>query len=346
MVALDLCLAAEAFFAAAHSCTPLGQSSGFSGSALARIETAGERWRLRRWPAETTPETLQFIHTVLRHSRARGFLGVPRLAATAAGETVVYRDGRCFDAQAWVAGAPLTIPADITAMTPNRVCPLAPEQLATMATGVAGLHRSTSDLSPPPSSRRPSLAQRLAAVAQAFDRQRVAIEAWAYAEPDGVLRQLAEAWLSVLPEAISRAAAIPAAMAVPPDATCAAVHGDLWGPHVFFDGPSFTGFVDFESLVWDAPAIDLAQVILHFNGWKERALVLDAYTAYRPLTTLDHQLLPAAAVLDLADEGLWALGTLAAAAGQLPHRDGHIANLRALFASLHALTEPHHALSS
>jgi Ser/Thr protein kinase RdoA (MazF antagonist) len=316
-------------------------SSGFSGSALARVEAASERWCLRRWPAETNPETLQFIHTVLHHSRARGFLGVPRLAVTATGETVVCRDGTCFDAQEWIAGAPLARSADVPAMTPNRVCPLAPERLAEVAIGLADLHRSTSDLSPPPDARRPPLAQRLADVAQILDRQRAAIEAWAHAESDGDLQRLVEEWLSGLPGALSRAAAIPVAMAVPPDATCAAVHGDLWAPHVFFDGPSFTGFVDFESLAWDAPAIDLAQLILHFNGWQERATVLDAYAAARPLTTTDHQLLPAAAVLDLAGEGLWSLGALAAAAGRPPHRDRHITNLRALLASLHGLTEPY-----
>ena len=116
------------------------------------------------------------------------------------------------------------------------------------------------------------------------------------------------------------------------------MHGDLWAPHVFFDGSSFTGFVDFESLAWDAPALDLAQVILHFNGWEDRAIVLEAYAAHRPLTAIDHQLLPAAAVLDLAGEGLWSLGTLAEGAGQPPHRDRHIANLRALLTSLQALT--------
>jgi hypothetical protein len=39
MVARDLCLAAGSFFAEPHTCTPLGMSSGFSGSAFARVET-------------------------------------------------------------------------------------------------------------------------------------------------------------------------------------------------------------------------------------------------------------------------------------------------------------------
>src|SRR3954451_421849 len=107
---------------------------------------------------------------------------------------------------------------------------------------------------------------------------------------------------------------MPVAKAVPPDATCAAIPGDLWAPHVFFDGPFFNGFVAFE--------------------------------APRPLTTTDHQLLPAAAVLDLAGEGLWSLGALAAAAGRPAHRHRHITTLRALLATGPASGEPHNALPS
>jgi Ser/Thr protein kinase RdoA (MazF antagonist) len=338
MIDQDLCWAAGTFFAGPYTCTPLGASSGFSGSTFARVDATGGAWCLRRWPAATDAATLRFIHTVLRHSRDRGYFGVPRLATTATGETIVCRDGSCFDAQEWVAGAALATPEKVAGPVPNPVCPLAPERLVQLAAALAGFHRSTSDLAPSPEARRPSFAHRLAEAGRELDRQRVAIDAWARAEPDGDVRDLTWAWLSLLPEAISGAAAAPAVNGIPPDAACAAVHGDLWAPHVFFNGPSFSGFVDFESLAWESPAVDLAQVILHFNGWVERAAVLDAYADWRPLTATDEALLPAAAVLDLAGEGLWSLEALAAAAGWPPHRHSHIANLRTLLASLHALS--------
>jgi Ser/Thr protein kinase RdoA (MazF antagonist) len=268
----DLRRAAAAFFSGPYSCTLLGTSSGFSGSTFARVETNDGAWCLRRWPLETAPATLSLVHAVLRHSRSRGFRGVPCVAATAAGETVVSLDDFSFDAQEWVAGAALTASTSGASPVPNPVCPLSSETLVQVAVALADFHRSTSDLSPPP------------------------------------------------------------------EGTGAFVHGDLWAPRVFFSEASFTGFIDFESLAWDAPSVDLAQLILHFNDWDERAAVLEAYGDHRALTATDHALLPAAAVLDLAGEGLWSLGFLAAAAGQPPHRDRHIGNLRELFPSLNALS--------
>jgi Ser/Thr protein kinase RdoA (MazF antagonist) len=326
MIDQDLRRAAAAFFSGPYSCTLLGTSSGFSGSTFARVETNDGPWCLRRWPLETAPATLSCIHAVLRHSRSRGFRGVPRVAATAAGETVVCLDDFSFDAQEWVTGAALAASTSGASPVPNSVFPLSPESLVQVAAALADFHRSTSDLSPPPIARRPSLAQRLTAVGHDLERQRLAIEAWAGAEPGDELRELA------------RAAALPAASANLSEGTGAFVHGDLWAPHVFFSEASFSGFIDFESLAWDAPAVDLAQLILHFNGWDERAAVLEAYGDHRALTATDHALLPAAAVLDLAGEGIWSLGILAVATGQPPHRDRHIANLRALFPSLYALS--------
>jgi Ser/Thr protein kinase RdoA (MazF antagonist) len=314
----DLRAAAGAFFAVPYTCIPLGASSGFSGSAFARVETKDGTWCLRRWPAEIVPATLSFMHTVLRHNRSRGFSGVPGVAETATGETVACLGDIAFDAQEWISGASLAPTADEALPVPNPVCQLLPEQLVQVATALADFHGSTSDLSPPPSARRPSLATRIATMGRALERQRVTIEAWLDVEPSDELRDLAHAWLRLMPSAIEHAIAGSAPLAPLPVAGVA-VHGDLWAPHVFFAGPSFSGFVDFESLAWDASAVDLAQLILHFNGWDERAAVLDAYSDHRPLTTTDHALLPAAA-------------------GRPPHRDRHIANLRALFPSFHTIS--------
>jgi Ser/Thr protein kinase RdoA (MazF antagonist) len=332
-----LYLAAEAFFAAPYTCIFLGASSGFSGSAFARVEAKNGTWCLRRWPLGTAPATLSFIHAGLLHSRSRGFRGVPRVAATATGETVVHLDNIAFDAQEWVTGASLAPAIGEESPVPNPVCPLSPEHLVQLAAALADFHQSTSDLSPPPSARRPSLAERLTVMGHELERQQVTLEAWIRIEPSDALRELARAWLTLLPDAIARAIARSAPHATLPEAAGAVIHGDLWAPHVFFAGASFSGFVDFESLAWDAPAVDLAQLILHFNGWDERAAVLNVYGDHRALTATEHALLPAAAVLDLAGEGLWSLGILAAAAGRPPHRDRHVANLQALFHSLHAL---------
>jgi Ser/Thr protein kinase RdoA (MazF antagonist) len=340
MADLDRCGIAETFFPCPHACTVIGASSGFSGSMLARVEAMGGTWCLRRWPPGTDPTGLAFVHAALGHSRARGFRGVPRLAATATGATAVLWNGAWFDAQEWVAGIPLATSAD-GGPAPNPVYRLQPGRLRALSIGLAEFHRSTGDFLPPPTARRSPLAERLVEAGRELGHQRIAIEAWLRAEPDGGLRELAREWLSLLPGAVARAAELPAAATAPPDSACAVVHGDLWAPHVFFGGEAFTGFVDVEGLSWDTPAIDLAQVVLHFNGWEERAVVLAAYAGLRPLTAGDEALLPAAAMLDLAGEGVWSLGTLAAAHGQPAHRDRHVTNLQTLLASLHGLSASH-----
>jgi Ser/Thr protein kinase RdoA (MazF antagonist) len=42
-------------------------------------------------------------------------------------------------------------------------------------------------------------------------------------------------------------------------------HGDLWPAHVYFSNGAFRGFVDFGALTFTTPALDLAQLILHFG---------------------------------------------------------------------------------
>jgi Ser/Thr protein kinase RdoA (MazF antagonist) len=113
-------------------------------------------------------------------------------------------------------------------------------------------------------------------------------------------------------------------------------HGDLWAPHVHFDGPAFAGLVDFEGLHFGSPAFDLAQLILHFNGWSSRDAVLEAYEGIRPLREEDLSVLPILAAVDLASEGIWSLGRLYGEKGHLAPVESraHEANLDALLGSL------------
>ena len=113
-------------------------------------------------------------------------------------------------------------------------------------------------------------------------------------------------------------------------------HCDLWASHVYFDDAAFIGLADFESLCFGSPAFDLAQLILHFNGWTSRDTVMEAYEKISPLDEEDKALLPAAAVLDLAFEGEWALNALYGENSDLSaaQREAHGINARALLDSL------------
>lgn len=55
----------------------------------------------------STAEQMRFIHQVLLHSRMQGFTGLPRLAYTKTGETLLLLDNLWFEAQEWLTGGPL-----------------------------------------------------------------------------------------------------------------------------------------------------------------------------------------------------------------------------------------------
>ena len=90
-------------------------------------------------------------------------------------------------------------------------------------------------------------------------------------------------------------------------------------------------------LAFSSPTWDLAQLILHFNGWAARETVLRAYEAQRPLDRADQWLLPAAALVDLVGEARWSLACLSGDEGQPAQHAAHARNLRVLLRSLEVL---------
>lgn len=149
-------------------------------------------------------------------------------------------------------------------------------------------------------------------------------------------------WLELLPRAIASAREISETL---PEATtedCILCHGDLWPAHVHFDGDTFIGFTDFESLCFATPALDLAQLVLHFGGWEIRGDVLRSYETVAPLNERDRAVLPLEAVADLAGEGYWSLEALyghVSSRTTSTQRAAHALNLRKLIGSLEQVVE-------
>lgn len=348
--------AARQFFTAPFDFLPLGDSPGFSGSHFVRVEACGAAWCLRHWPDGFAGGRLRAIHHVLRHSRARGFTGVPALAVTAAGETVVRRDGALFDAQGWLPGLPAgggpAWPSSPprgsrrpppAGPVPNGVQPLPPAQLIALATALARFHRSTDDLVATDGAAGlpvAPLAEQFAALAASEGPDAASLEA-GVSRAGGEEGRIARRWLALLPRAVALAGEVLRARPEAANAAAAICHRDLWAPHVFFDGPAFSGFVDFEGLAFSSPALDLAQLVLHFGGWAAREPAIRAYEREAPLEPDDRAVLPAAAILDLAGEADWSLATLygddSAQTSTPPAGAAHRTNLRRLLRSLESI---------
>mgnify|MGYP001258250545 CR=1 FL=1 len=119
--------------------------------------------------------------------------------------------------------------------------------------------------------------------------------------------------------------------------TSVVCHGDLWPDHTYFQDAQFSGFVDFGALNYTSPALDLAQLIIHFGGWQTAHEALSTYTQILPLTKQDHALITQFVAWDLIHEGCWALQELQKE--QLPEieQQAHWHNLRFLLPSINVV---------
>jgi Ser/Thr protein kinase RdoA (MazF antagonist) len=284
-----------------------GVPPGYSGSAFARVEAAdGGVWLLRRWPTGFGEERLRFVHGALVESRSRGFSGVPALATTITGDSVASVGGNLYDAQSWLGGEPLGARGTGEGQLPNLACGVSAERLLVLAEALARFHQSTAGLVPLAQYRAPSLTERLRRLeAETSERRAHLLRAVRSRGTDEEL-ETARLWLTLLPRALD--AARRSAARVPPDGTSEVLcHADLWPTHVRFESTSFAGFVDFESLAFASPALDLAQLLGHFGGWEAARSVLRSYATAAPIKVGDVMSLAPEVVADLAAEGLWAL---------------------------------------
>ncbi len=306
----DLLLEAARLFFLEGGVSVLEGSPGYSGSAFARVESSGRRWLLRRWPTGFGAGRLLFVHRVLIESRAEGFEGVPRLARTDSGQTIVEIAGRLYDAQELLPGRPLSVQYPGSGLSPNLAVRLLPRRLVTLAEALARFHRSTSRLQPEPEREIGPLPERLRELAVEVDVRRAALLEGVRERAHGKERETAKRWLDLLPSALSVAREVSEKLLGGSRSAYVLCHADLWPAHVYFDGDAFVGFVDFESMVFASPTLDLAQLIGHFDGWGAWEDMLRAFERIAPLEEWCRAALPLEIVADLASEGIWSLWAL------------------------------------
>lgn len=271
-------------------------SGGFSGSEIWRLEAAGRRYCLRRWPAEhPAPERLTFIHLVLREAAAQGLDFVPVPLQATAGTTFIEAAGRLWELTPWLPGR-----ADFWAH------PTA-QRLAAALQTLAQFHQATQDIgstevggvSPAPAlvERRDQLARLLAGGIE----QLVAAVSRKTVRPqlDSSLREA----LRLTPRLGERLLPQLKAACREPLRLQPAIR-DLWHDHVLFTGERVTGLVDYGALRIDTPLTDIARLVgsLVEDDPPQRSAALAAYSAIRPLSAGDRQL------IDLLDHSSVLLG--------------------------------------
>lgn len=340
MMAIDPLLeAANYFFVDPRRIDLLGDSSGYSNSRFARVtDQQGQLWCLRGW-ADSTTEQMRFIHQVLLHSRMQGFTGLPRLAYAKTGETLLLLNNLWFDAQEWLAGGPLyrLETPDVRQRTPNVAWDFTTPERQAVTTALAAFHLSTATLQP--LLKGTPLQTQIRLALEQLQSQEPITAALIYGGSDVEDQRLVVPWLNLLSILVNYLRLRIATGWEEHGADNVICHGDLWPDHVYFSKRLFRGFVDFGALTFTTPAIDLAQLILHFGGWQTYDEVLAVYTNDRPLSAQTVTMIPIAAAFDLITEGYWSLEQLKLERLPAHEKAAHWHNLRMLLSSVEALVE-------
>jgi homoserine kinase type II len=252
----------------------LGNHGGFSGVSLWRVNTEGQPYCLRAWPAgDPTPARLRWLHQLMEAARQAGLAFVPSVLTTAEGTTGVVHLGRLWELGAWMPGR-----ADFH-QDPTEA------RLAAACVALAQLHQAWA-MQTPVAGQSPGLQRRLD---RAEGWLRLMASGWrpsfATTTSDPVTLFAKQAW-GLLPNWVER---VPALLA-PWTGRSFALHPclcDIWHDHVLYEGERVSGLIDYGSVRIDHAAVDLARLLGSLAGddagaWR---VGLEAYTTIRPLTT-------------------------------------------------------------
>lgn len=249
-----------------------GNADGFSGAQLWRVETSAGSLCLRRWPKQhPSAEHLRWIHSVLRRAADNGcgFLPVP--LPTHTGDTFASQNGYQWELTPWMPGK-ATLPSAYS----NERCESACRALAQFHKAIQPAARQHS-----PS---PTIRQRLA-TSERFQDDAASLSSAVDHLPAGAIRGLCS---EVLAHALPRNEELPLRLRqhvnVPlPLQPCIR---DVWYPHIFFEGNSVTGLVDFGAMRVDSVTLDLARLLSSIDLGRDEVwhIGMTAYESIRPLS--------------------------------------------------------------
>lgn len=270
-----------------------GESAGFSGAEIFRIETALGFYALRKWPAASLPgERIKGLHRLLRHVFDACLYEVAVPVAALNGETLVTHAGRYWQLEPWMPGR-----ADYW-MHPS------PQRLRDVMARLALFHQLTRDYADAGSARQwffhedqaisPAVKERLAFLNEwketKIHRLRSALNTKARRELYEMGKELAlrfdrtAQFIEAKLEVLSR---VPFRLQ-----PCLR---DLWHDHVLFTEEKVTGLIDASACRSDNIAADLARLLgsLLLDDRAAWELALEEYEEHHSLDGQEKALLEA-----------------------------------------------------
>jgi Ser/Thr protein kinase RdoA (MazF antagonist) len=273
----------------------LGNTGGFSGSRIWKIQTQIRSYCLRRWPSgHPDPQRLAFIHQVLVHAHANGCHEVAYPLTCKSGQRFIQLDNHLWELNDWLAGK-----ADFDQNpSPERLCS-AIDVLVKFHLAAAQVHfdfRISQNVI-----HRIRLLERLPEAVAKIRRSKPKVD---FPSLDR-LRELAfgrekniahECLAGLRPVA-------PMSLPVQP------IIRDIWHDHILFVDNRVTGLVDFGAMQIDSVSCDLARMLGSLVADDRSAYVeaIERYAQSRPLSQHERQLIP---LLDLSGVLLGAINWL------------------------------------
>lgn len=272
---------------------------------LIKLDSARGWARVRRWPAETSRQRVEFVASVRTALADAKLATAPRpIPVHGTADLFIERNGRLFEAQEWRDGRPSLRkpePLDLRDRAIHAPANLPDGGLPQVAATLAEHHLATAALVAASAPAAP-LRSVLDAVARQWSDDHALVRGQAMSQT------LLQRWIRASEQAFPAIEHALTAVDFLSQSPSVVARFNVWPAHLLFatveGADKLTTLLDPSAAAVSSPLIDIAQAITHGSGWTTAAaeIGLAAYGEIRRLTPDERRLLPAVAALDLVAE--------------------------------------------
>jgi hypothetical protein len=308
----------RAFFQLEGPADFLGGAGGFSGACFWKLQQGDECWGIRRWPREhPTVSRLKWIHAVLKHSRGKGFLWLPEMRTSPAGESFTQNLGLLWECSCWMPGT-AALGEDPSS-----------QRIATAMEALARFHQSVEEFLPEQGRQSvPAVESREVFFRQLatgmLDQIQSSLPASDWPDLNRRANQFVEMFSRLkgqLEQRFVSATGIRTRLF-----PCLR---DIRQQHVLFVGDRVSSFIDFGAMRIDSVATDIARLLgsVSRSGEEKWSIGFQAYQAVCPLDDEELELVDTLELANRAMSGLQWLSWILLEGRQFEDRQGVISRL-------------------
>lgn len=268
--------------------------AGFSGAKVFQITTGGAAFCWKCWPQNQSAKRLIELHRLLLEIAQQDLAMVPVPRRDITGRSVISESGRLWQLEAWMPGQ-----ADYWQNPQVARLQAAFDILARWHRAANSIewrsewfYRDTTAPAPTITDRVASLRDYVGEVLQNIETGIIREQHPAWREHGQIITAAMRWHGPKLLADLAQSANQP--VPIQP------VIRDVWHDHVLFTGNNVTGFIDYGAARTDTVTADISRLLGSLIGadTEQRRIALAAYEAVRPLSLIEHRLIP---LLDLSN---------------------------------------------